>query len=136
MDADLLERLRDFHGHLGPWAMLGYRAGLLAIRELDAPTHFGVHATVHCPGAPPPSCFADGVQMSTGCTLGKANIDLVVDESVSLTVTVDESGATVSIRPRREVPTRFAQWLEHDGDEAAARRVLSMTDDQLFADPA
>lgn len=133
-DHDLLERMRSFHGHLGPWAMLGYRAGLLAVKSLEAPTHFGVSATVHCPPQPPPSCFADGVQFSTGCTLGKRNIELVPSEEVLLRFRVNESGATVTIRPRREVTSAFGQWLEEMGDEAASLHVLSMSDDELFSE--
>ncbi|MFW5869084.1 MAG: formylmethanofuran dehydrogenase subunit E family protein [Armatimonadota bacterium] len=129
---ELLDRLRDFHGHLGPFAMLGYRAGLLAVRVLDAPTHFGLSATVRCPDGPPPSCFADGVQYSTGCTLGKRNIELVPDEDVSLTVTRNDTGATVSVLPRREIIESFARWLEETGAEHAALRVLDMSDEELF----
>ncbi len=125
--------MRDFHGHLGPWAMLGYRAGLRAIRELGAPTHFGIHATVHSPAQPPPSCFADGVQFSTGCTLGKRNIELVTDDEVSLTLTIDESGATITVRPRPELASEFTRWLDEIGDEAASLHVLSMSDEELFA---
>lgn len=133
-EPELLDRMRDFHGHLGPWAMLGYRAGLRAINELGAPTHFGISATVHCPPQPPPSCFADGVQFSTGCTLGKRNIELVPADEVSLTLTVSEGGATITIRPREEVIAEFARWLDELGDEAASLRVLEMSDEELFAD--
>ena len=130
---ELLERLRAFHGHLGPWAMLGYRAGLHAISLLEAPTHFGISATVCCPPQPPPSCFADGVQFSTGCTLGKRNIELIPADEVSLTLTVDDSGASVTIRPREEVASEFGRWLQEMGDEDASLRVLAMSDKELFA---
>ena len=133
-DAALLARMRGFHGHIGPWAMLGYRAGLRAVRELDAPTHFGIHAEVHCPPQPPPSCFLDGVQFSTGCTMGKRNIELVPADEVSLTLTVNDSGATITVRPRPELPADFVRWLDEVGDEAASRRVLSMGEDELFVD--
>lgn len=129
---ELLDRLRDFHGHLGPFAMLGYRAGRLAVAELGIPTHFGLQAEVHCPPQPPPSCFVDGVQYSTGCTLGKRNIELVPDESVWVTVTGRESGATLTVVPRREVVKAFAIWIEDADPEAAALRVLDMSDEELF----
>ncbi len=129
---ELLDRLRDFHGHLGPFAMLGYRAGLLAVRELGLPTHFGLSAVVHCPPQPPPSCFVDGVQYSTGCTLGKRNIELVGDERVFVTVIGDESGAALTVLPRRDVVDAFARWIEEADPETAAHRVLGMSDDDLF----
>lgn len=134
LDRELIERLRAFHGHLGPFAMLGYRAGKLALKSLGAPSHFGIHAEVRCPAQPPPSCFADGVQYSTGCTLGKRNIELVPARSITLTVTVNESGASVTIVPRGEVIEQFSRWLADEGDEAAALRVLTMSNADLFED--
>lgn len=129
---ELLERLRDFHGHLGPFAMLGCRAGRLAVRELGIATHFGLSATVHCPPQPPPSCFADGVQYSTGCTLGKRNIELIVADELSVTVSADESGATLTVVPRRELIDRFPEWIADSDPETAALRVLDMSEDELF----
>jgi len=132
IDEELLDRLRAFHGHLGPFAMMGYRAGRLALEKLQAPSHFGIRAVVHCPPRTPPSCFADGVQYSTGCTLGKGNIALEPSEEIRLTVTVNEGGASVQVRPRREVYESFAAWMHEGSDETAARRVMGMADEELF----
>ncbi len=129
---ELLDRLRDFHGHLGPFAMLGYRAGRLAVHELGLPTHFGLSAAVHCPPQPPPSCFVDGVQYGTGCTLGKRNIELIVDEEIFVTVTGNETGAALTVVPRREVVEAFPVWIEATDPESAALRVLDMSDEELF----
>jgi formylmethanofuran dehydrogenase subunit E len=129
---ELLDRLRDFHGHLGPFAMLGYRAGRLAVRELDLPTHFGLSASVHCPPEPPPSCFVDGVQYATGCTLGKRNIELITDDAVFVTVTGNESGAILTVMPRRDVVEAFVTWIDETDAETAALRVLDMSDEELF----
>ncbi len=129
---ELLDRLRDFHGHLGPFAMLGYRAGRLAVSGLGLPTHFGLSASVHCPPQPPPSCFADGVQYATGCTLGKRNVELIVDDTVFVTITGNESGATLTVVPRREVVEAFPAWIEQTDAETAALQVLDMSDDELF----
>ncbi len=128
----LLDRLRDFHGHLGPFAMLGYRAGLLALRELGLPSHFGLRASVRCPDGPPPSCFMDGVQYSTGCTLGKRNIEFVASDEVSVTVTGNDNGASITVMPRRGLVGQFAAWLAEGDPEAGALRVLEMTDEELF----
>ena len=133
--AELLDRLRDFHGHLGPFAMLGYRAGALALRKLALPSHFGLRASVRCPDAPPPSCFADGVQYSTGCTLGKRNIELIPSEELSVTVTANESGATLTIVPRRGVVDAFPDWIAQADPEVAALRVLEMSEEALFEPP-
>ena len=132
VDRELLDRLRAFHGHLGPFAMLGYRAGRLALDRLGAPSHFGISARVTCPDHTPPSCFADGIQYSTGCTLGKGNITLTPSETVSVTVTVTDGGAALAVVPRREVMAQFGPWMEQADDETAALRVLAMPDEELF----
>ncbi len=99
---------------------------------LEAPSHFGIHARVTCPPHTPPSCFADGVQYGTGCTLGKGNIELVASDTIAVTVTVNEGGAAVTVVPRREVIDRFGPWMAEADDETAALRVLSMSDEELF----
>ena len=132
VDRELLDRLRAFHGHLGPFAMLGYRAGRLALDRLGAPSHFGITAQVTCPDHTPPSCFADGIQYSTGCTLGKGNITLTPSERVSVTVTVNDGGAALTVVPRREVMAQFGPWMAAADDETAALRVLAMSDEELF----
>ena len=132
IDDELLARMRAFHGHLGPFAMLGWRAGRLALGELRAPSHFGISALVRCPDHTPPSCFADGVQMGTGCTLGKGNIALEPSEEISLTLRVAADGRSLTIRPRAEVYAQFRGWIAQSSDEAAALRVLEMADEELF----
>ncbi|MGD8239290.1 MAG: FmdE family protein, partial [Armatimonadota bacterium] len=37
-----LERLRQFHGHVGPYAVLGYRIGRHAVQELEHQKYFGI----------------------------------------------------------------------------------------------
>ena len=73
-----------FHGHLGPWLALGLRAGTYARRHLlDDP--FRLEACVRCPGRRPFTCFIDGVQFGSGCTLGKGNISHRPARRVSVT---------------------------------------------------
>ncbi len=73
MHRDLLDRAAEFHGHLGPWLALGLRAGRRAARVLSA-NPFRLQAVVHCPDSTPYTCFLDGIQFGSGCTLGKGNI--------------------------------------------------------------
>ena len=70
---DYLKRAATFHGHLGPWLVLGLKAGAYARRKLAA-SPFELRARVFCPAGTPYTCFVDGVQFSSGCTMGKGNI--------------------------------------------------------------
>jgi formylmethanofuran dehydrogenase subunit E len=69
----VLKQAAAFHGHLGPWLVLGLKAGAYARRKLAA-SPFELHARVFCPAGTPYTCFVDGVQFSSGCTMGKGNI--------------------------------------------------------------
>jgi pyrimidine-specific ribonucleoside hydrolase len=66
----------EFHGHLGVFSIVGAKMGIKA-REL-----FGVGAdllevTTYAGTKPPYSCLNDGIQVSTGATLGMGTIHLV-----------------------------------------------------------
>jgi formylmethanofuran dehydrogenase subunit E len=63
-----------FHGHLGPYLVLGILAGELAINKLKAKKYFGLGVKVSGVDKKPKSCFIDGLQLSTGATYGKGNI--------------------------------------------------------------
>jgi len=69
----LLAAAAGFHGHLGPWLVLGLKAGAHARERLSA-SPFELNARVYCPAGTPYTCFVDGVQFSSGCTMGKGNI--------------------------------------------------------------
>jgi hypothetical protein len=53
--------------------VLGLKAGTYARRKLAA-SPFQLDARVFCPAGTPHTCFVDGVQFSSGCTMGKGNI--------------------------------------------------------------
>jgi hypothetical protein len=90
----------QFHGHLGPWAVAGLRGGMTGLRAVDAEGYFDVEVEVRGPlQKPPRSCFLDGVQVSTGATLGKRNIRWTEDERLALRVKNTKTGAAVEIRP-------------------------------------
>jgi formylmethanofuran dehydrogenase subunit E len=68
-----VEALKRFHGHLGPYLIIGYRMGLLARERLGE----GKMSAIAYTGFKPPiSCLIDGIQFSTACTLGKGNIQV------------------------------------------------------------
>jgi formylmethanofuran dehydrogenase subunit E len=72
MDEELI-KIKDFHGHLGPYVVIGYKIGLIAKEKLNN-NPFLLNATIWTKTSPPMSCAVDGIQLSSGCTLGKGNI--------------------------------------------------------------
>jgi Formylmethanofuran dehydrogenase subunit E len=96
-----LEDLAAFHGHLGPYIVLGYRIGRFA-RENFCRDPFSMQARVFCSGIPPESCIVDGVQLGSGCTLGKRNIEII--EGTPIRCEFISDGKVLSITPRPYTP--------------------------------
>lgn len=74
--SDVLREARAFHGHVCPFLALGIRASAIAIEKLKArrvgteeSVTEDILAIVECN-----NCFADGVQIATGCTLGNNSL--------------------------------------------------------------
>jgi Formylmethanofuran dehydrogenase subunit E len=118
-----IEDLAAFHGHLGPYIVLGYRIGRYA-REYFCSDAFEMSAVVHCSGTPPQSCIVDGVQIGSGCTMGKRNIDLKASDSVLCVFASAEN--TMVIRPK---PIKFPPA---GGDHF--RRIEQLAVDMYWAD--
>ena len=83
-DEEFLSQAVKFHGHLGPYMVLGLRAGLFANQVLEKDP-MNTEAIIETLPRPPESCFVDGVQFATGCTMGKRNISLKEGEGLKAT---------------------------------------------------
>ena len=58
---ELLERASEFHGHGGPFMVVGLRMGLEALRRLCASGWFDIRCRVELNWRPPDSCVIDGI---------------------------------------------------------------------------
>jgi formylmethanofuran dehydrogenase subunit E len=125
-----IEDLAAFHGHLGPFIVLGYRMGKYA-KQHFCRDPFQMNATVYCSGIPPESCLADGIQIGSGCTLGKRNIAIVACNEIKCEFM--SNGKKLSLRSR---PIKFPS--EGDGPhgkliEELAETMYNMPDFELFS---
>lgn len=123
------EDLAAFHGHLGPYIVLGYRMGRYARRHF-CNDPFQIKAAVYCSGSPPQSCLADGVQIGSGCTLGKRNIEIIPDDDIKCEF--NSGDKTLIIRPK---PIDFPDAESNNYDvliEELAARMYSLGDSDLF----
>ena len=112
---DLLELLRFFHGHVGPYAVLGYRIGQRAMSVLGAEKYFGMQVTVTGPKTTPYTCLIDGLQVSTGCTTGKGNIAVAADDpppGLLFAIQFGFGNRRLSVRVPESVKGTFAGWLQ------------------------
>ncbi|HPS92166.1 MAG TPA: formylmethanofuran dehydrogenase subunit E family protein [Methanothrix sp.] len=93
-----IEDLAAFHGHLGPYIVLGFRMGRY-VRQNFCSDPFQMNAVVFCKGVPPQSCLADGIQIGSGCTLGKRNIDIVPSDDIRCQFSCGEKMMLLTPRP-------------------------------------
>ena len=112
---ELEKKAIEFHGHGGPFMTIGLRMGILALELLDAKGWFSLDCVVYLNWSPPDSCVIDGIQSSTGCTMGKRNIKVVEESGVAAKFT--HKGNAVKIVVRDEVLHR-ASVVFDEGDEA------------------
>lgn len=103
----MIERGTLLHGHLGPYLVAGIRMGLLALRELRSPGYFGLRAESDAGRETPLSCLNDGVQIGSGCTLGKGNLRIVGKGKPRVRF-VSEDGREITIDLRPEIVASFA----------------------------
>jgi len=88
MDRSLLELGLAFHGHKCPAMPLGIRTGLAAMKALgvERAGNKELYCICETGSAHATMCFVDGVQVATGCTLGKANIEKLGYEKNAITL--------------------------------------------------
>lgn len=143
-DAEWLARASLFHGHLGPWLVAGCLVGRDAVRRLDTPGHWKIDVTCWMPSdkqRTPFSCMLDGLQASSGATLGKQNIRFAYAEDVL------SSGWPVVYVVRRQDKNRPAEGFVYEAMdglhafmttvkpeklEEDSRRLAAMAVDELF----
>jgi hypothetical protein len=123
---DEMVALKKFHGHLGPYAVLGYRMGLTARRRFP----LRIYARVHSGTKRPLSCLADGVQMSSCCTLGKSNITVLEDAEARVEFSDGSEHLEMTALP--EVVNDISSRCDHHNEEEMAMQLYSMSDEELW----
>lgn len=124
-----IEDLAAFHGHLGPYIVLGYRMGKY-VRRYFCKDPFKMSAVVYCSGTPPQSCMADGVQIGSGCTLGKRNIEIVVSDEVKCEFKSYGKKLVMRLKPIKFPPRDDHHYNELI--EGLAADMYRMDDTELF----
>lgn len=65
-----LDGIVEFHGHICPGLVLGYRVSMIALKEFDERAEDEELVAI----VENNSCAVDAVQVMTGCTFGKGNL--------------------------------------------------------------
>lgn len=131
-DEEALSFLNRFHGHIGPYVVLGYRAGLIACRELG-PGPFSKRAVSFAGLKTPISCFTDGVQLGSCCTLGKGNIHVENKAEARVRFETKDGSKTVEISLLEETGLCISGAKSWEDSEELARKMILEPDERLFA---
>ena len=108
---EMLEAGLEFHGHKCPAMPLGLRSAETAMNKLGvertgakdllAILELGENHCAHC--------YADGIQMMTGCTFGKGNIRQLGFGKFGLTLVDRKTGRAVRVVPKAEAQLQSQQ---------------------------
>jgi len=127
---EILNLIEKFHGHLGPFAVIGYRMGIIACKKLNYDP-FSKQVIVMTGTKPPISCIVDGIQIGSGCTLGKGNIR-IKDEKKPIAIFKDKEGKEIKIELKKEVLEDIQNNVNDSNMILFSERMYSKTDEELF----
>ena len=103
----------EFHGHLGVFSIVGAKMGTRA-RELLGADRDEVEVISFAGTKPPYSCMNDGIQVSTGATLGMGMIRLAEDSAYTPAAIFSFKERSVKLSLKAE----YLQQLDKDIQEA------------------
>jgi hypothetical protein len=132
--SELIERIHDAHGHVGPWAVVGYRMGQHAMEAFQLPRHSrAIDVVHHTPMEFKFTCAADGVMAITGATPGKMNIRLepCAIKDLHTVITDRYTGRVLTFRLRPERAQELAGVTPEQLD-AMSLRFAGLDDDAIF----
>ena len=121
-----LNLLKRFHGHLGPYVVIGYRMGSMARETLDGK----LRAVSYTGSTTPLSCIIDGVQFSSSCTMGKGNITVMEVGEAKVQFLNDKY--LMEIRLRDDVKHKIDESTTKETEELIALGIYDEPENNLF----
>ena len=127
---ETLKKLEEFHGHVGPYVLIGYKMGQIANKELGKDP-FCKNAVIFIGCSPPISCIVDGIQLSSGCTLGKGNI-FIKNENSAKAEFSNKSGKKISIELNSEIRKEIDKTVTEENILSYSEKLYERSDEELF----
>jgi len=122
----------EFHGHLGPYLVLGIMAGEKALKKLGCKKYFGLDVKVWGANKKPKSCLVDGLQLSTGATYGKGNIRKYNGRIIKIEVANKGIKKKVCILLRKELVRELETAKTHEDSEKLAHKLYKTAPANIF----
>ena len=127
---ETLRQIERFHGHIGPYAIVGYKMGEIANKMLGSDP-FSKKAVAWTGTTPPLSCIIDGLQISSGCTMGKGNI-LVHQESSPKVQFTNNDGKKIKITLKPAIKQEIETTVTEENIVSFSEKFYQRTDQELF----
>ena len=121
-----------FHGHLGPYLVLGILAGEVALEKLRCKKYFGLEVKVWGVGEKPKSCLIDGLQLATGATYGKGNIEKLNGRAIKMEFSSRISQKKIILRFKSDLVRRLKGTKTHRNSEILAKKLYNTNWNKLF----
>ncbi len=96
----------EIHGHTGIYSIIGVKMGVRALEYFNVGIN-NLEVVSHAGSEPPLSCLNDGIQISTGATIGQGLITLDKTVLPIPTATFTFNGKTVRIELIKEITDRI-----------------------------
>jgi formylmethanofuran dehydrogenase subunit E len=127
---EVFDQIKQFHGHVGPYAIIGYKMGLIANKNLGADP-FCKKVVVWTDTNPPLSCVIDGIQLSSGCTLGKGSITIEKGE-IPKALFEGNNGKQIQITLKTNVKDEIDANVTNNNIERYSEVIFKRSDPELF----
>ena len=127
---ETLKQIENFHGHLGPYVVIGYKMGKIANEKLGN-NPFCKRAKVYTGTIPPVSCIIDGIQLSSSCTLGKGRI-IVEDKNTAKAKFTSEENKKITIILKPEIRKEIDSTVTEENIIEYSEKIYTKSDEELF----
>ena len=112
--------------------VIGLRMGLLALKHLDAGGWFDLRCHASLWWGPPDSCVIDGIQSSTGCTMGKHNIEIEESEDISASFYNNDENLRITLKKEIEEKIRTTLAKEREEIRKLISELINARDQDIF----
>ncbi len=127
-----LKEAEKFHGHLGPYLVLGVLAGEVALKKLRCKKYFGLEVKVWGAMKKPKFCLIDGLQLSTGATYGKGNIEKLDGPTIKVKFCNCLNQKKVTLKFKQGLIKKLEETKTHRDSEVLAKKLYNTSYNKLF----
>ncbi|MEF8879221.1 MAG: formylmethanofuran dehydrogenase subunit E family protein [Candidatus Thermoplasmatota archaeon] len=128
---ETLQRIEKFHGHLGPYVVIGYRMGEIACQKTNSDP-FKKEVEIFTGIQPPISCIIDGIQLSSGCTLGKGNIKVKNENKPSATFKDKNTDKQINIILKKNIQQKIDTQVTEENIVDFSKKIFNQPVESLF----